>query len=94
MTDKKRVPQHVFNAMINYLKYRYSHLTESELFERREKTLKALREATPEEQERYYEKVNVFMENNADLIAQAKKGTEVAEFQERLKETMSRNRAQ
>ena len=88
------MPQHVFNAMINYLKYRYSHLTEAELFERREKTLKALRNATPQEQEKYVEKVEIFMENNADLIAQAKKGTENAEFQERLKETMSRNRAQ
>ena len=94
MSDSKRIPKHVFDAMHLYIKYRYSHLEEKDLIERKEKTLKALREATPEEQEQYVEKVNAFLETNKDLIQQVKESSKNAEYQARLKETMSRNWAQ
>ena len=60
MSESNRIPKHVFDAMHIYIKYRYSHLSEAELIERKEKTLQALRNATPEQQEQYVEKVNAF----------------------------------
>ena len=66
---KERLPHDVFQAVLLYVKYRFSHKTREEQFKIRKKTISLLRQGGEEAQQKYLRDVGRFEERNGELIA-------------------------
>ena len=86
------LPTHVKTAVENFMKYRWSHLVDPEKSRRYTGIIKALKHGGKEKQDKFVEDVAGMMKTNKEAISIAKEQTKIAEFQDRINETLQRNR--
>ena len=86
------LPTHVKTAVENFMKYRWSHLVDPDKSERYTGIIKSLKHGGKEKQDKFVKDVAAMMETNKEAISVAKEQTKNAEFQERISETLKRNK--
>lgn len=70
--QSKRLEPDVFTAMNLYLKYRWSHKVGGEFLKVRSNLLKKLRAYDDNQRQQFVADVDVFLDNNKEVIRQAK----------------------